>query len=88
MAATRTQIYLTVEQRRRLDALRAERGETLAALIREAVDSYLEGSSDRNSEEALAETFGAAPGFEVPSRAEWATREWRNTSAPPTKQTR
>ena len=41
MAATRTQIYLTVEQRRSLDARSRVTGDPLAKLIREAVDAYL-----------------------------------------------
>jgi len=70
MAATRTQIYLTGEQRERLDELGRRQGKTLAALVREAVDSYLE-EADPDLERRLAETFGVAPDLEVPSRDEW-----------------
>lgn len=70
MAATRTQIYLTAEQRERLDALGHREGKALAELIREAVDAYLEhGPSDPHA--ALDATFGALPDIEVPSRDEW-----------------
>lgn len=73
MAALRTQIYLTAEQRERLDALRRSRGESLAELIREAVDGFLE-SEALEPEAALELSFGAAPGAEVPSRSEWEAR--------------
>jgi metal-responsive CopG/Arc/MetJ family transcriptional regulator len=70
MAATRTQIYLTKEQRKRLDELRRRDGKTLAELVREAVDQYLERSQP-SVEEALDSTFGMLPDLEVPSRDEW-----------------
>lgn len=70
MSATRTQIYLTEDQRARLDALARRENKTLAQLIREAVDRYLE--VDRPDPEAvLRRTFGIAPDFEVPDRSEW-----------------
>ncbi|GIU99084.1 MAG: hypothetical protein KatS3mg014_0700 [Actinomycetota bacterium] len=70
MSATRTQIYLTAEQRRRLDELARRRGTTLAQLIREAVERYLE-TSGPDPAVALEATFGSAPGLEIPSRDEW-----------------
>jgi metal-responsive CopG/Arc/MetJ family transcriptional regulator len=70
MAATRTQIYLTAEQRRRLDELGQREGKSLAELIRQAVDEYLR-YSHADVERALQETFGAIPDLEVPSRDEW-----------------
>ena len=73
MAALRTQIYLTAEQRERLDALRRSRDESLAEVIRAAVDEYLDRETlDRGS--ALELSFGAAPDAEVPGRDEWAGR--------------
>jgi metal-responsive CopG/Arc/MetJ family transcriptional regulator len=69
MASTRTQIYLTKEQRAKLDALGKREHKTLAELIREAVDRYLEESPKRD--EVLKRTFGIAPDFEVPDRSEW-----------------
>ncbi len=74
MAATRTQIYLTNEQRRRLDALVRREGRPLAALIRDAVEDYLTRAAP-DPGQALEETFGIAPEFEVPPRQEWAERE-------------
>ncbi len=68
--STRTQIYLTAEQRRRLDELARGRGTTLAQLIREAVDRYLEASGPSVAQ-ALEATFGRAPALDVPSRDEW-----------------
>lgn len=70
MASTRTQIYLTEEQRRRLDELSEREGKSLAQLIREAVDAYL-GRRRPDLEEVMDATFGALPDLEVPSRDEW-----------------
>jgi predicted transcriptional regulator len=70
MASTRTQIYLTKEQRAKLDALAKREDKSLAELIREAVDRFLdEEPPDRD--EILKRTFGIAPDFEVPPRSEW-----------------
>ena len=70
MAATRTQVYLTEEQRQRIDELAARRGLTLAAVVRLALDDFLEEAAP-NPEAVLASTFGAAPDIEPPSRDEW-----------------
>jgi hypothetical protein len=69
MAATRTQIYLTAEQRRRLDERGQLEGKGLATLIRDAVDRYL--ATPPGTERALDQTFGSLPDLEVPSRGEW-----------------
>ncbi len=70
MAARRTQIYLTAEQRKRLDERRRRERRTLAELVRQAIDAYL---ADRSVDpaSALNDTFGALPRLEVPSRNEW-----------------
>lgn len=70
MAATRTQIYLTTQQRERLDELRRRDGRPLAALVREAIDGYLEDVSP-SVDDALRETARALPDLEVPAREEW-----------------
>jgi len=70
MASTRTQIYLSVEQRKRLDTLARQRRKSLAALVREAVDTYLEGAAP-DPDVALASTFGRLRELEVPPRSEW-----------------
>jgi len=79
MPATRTQIYLTKQQRRELDTRRRREGKTLAAVVREAVDAYI--ASDRSAiadrRAILDRTFGIAPDFEVPSRKEWEERAQR-----------
>jgi predicted DNA-binding protein len=70
MASKRTQIYLTVDQRRRLgDRMRREK-RSVAELVREAVDAYL---ADRSGDVAAAldSTFGTLPRLKVPSRDEW-----------------
>jgi hypothetical protein len=76
MPALRTQVYLSEEQRRRLDLLRRARGDSLAELIRAAVDDYL----DREGLEvgdALELTFGAAPEAEAALRDEWSEGQAR-----------
>ncbi len=67
--STRTQIYLTDEQRQRIDELAESEGVTMAEIIRRAVDGYLNGQPDPRV--ALAATFGAVPNAVVPSRDEW-----------------
>ena len=66
----RTQIYLTSEQRRRLDELALRDGKSMAAVVREAVSAYLVDAAPE-AEKALAATFGAVPDATVPSRDEW-----------------
>jgi hypothetical protein len=70
MAATRTQVYLTPEQRQRIDELAARRGLTMAEVIRLALDEFLEEEAP-NPDAALSATFGALPDLELPSRDEW-----------------
>lgn len=75
MSATRTQIYLTAEQRAGLDRRARTEQTTMARLIREAVDRYLaDDPDDREREQLLTTTFGGCPGLDrrVPSRDEWA----------------
>ena len=70
MAATRTQIYLTRQQRDKLDVLAADRGTTLANVIRDAIDAFL--TEDKpDIARALADTFGKLPDLDLPSRNEW-----------------
>ncbi len=78
MAATRTQVYLTEDQRREIEALRASDGRTLAAVIRAALDEYLATHGRAAMERERAETqrvfdeaFGSMPDLEVPPREEW-----------------
>ena len=67
--STRTQVYLTDEQRKRIDELAASEGVTMAEIIRRALDGYLEEQPDPRA--VLAATFGAAPEAVVPSRDDW-----------------
>jgi predicted DNA-binding protein len=69
MSATRTQIYLTEEQRRRIDRVASANGLTMAEVIRRAVDEYVDDQGDPAA--ALASTFGAEPELTVPSRDSW-----------------
>lgn len=70
MPATRTQVYLTPEQRQRIDELARNRGVTMAEVVRSALDEYLEEEAPIAAP-ILADTFGAAPDIEPPSRSEW-----------------
>lgn len=76
--ATRTQIYLTKEQRRKLDARRKREGKALAAVIRDAVDAYLERPDLKTYKAILDATFGIEPQFTLARpRREWSRRERR-----------
>ncbi len=78
MGATRTQIYLTAEQRKKLDARRKREGKTLAQLVREAVDAYLDAEpTPADFQKILDATFGIDPHFTVPPRSEWEKRARR-----------
>jgi CRISPR/Cas system-associated protein Cas7 (RAMP superfamily) len=70
MAATRTQVYLTEDQRRLIERRSRRTGESLAHMVREALDAYLV-DDERALQAALDETYGAEPDFEIPSRSEW-----------------
>jgi hypothetical protein len=70
MSAVRTQIYLTEEQRLRIDRVVDEQGLTMAEVVRRALDAYLDSAAPDPSL-ALAATFGTNPDFEVPDRNEW-----------------
>ena len=78
--ATRTQIYLTDEQRARLAERARAQGVPMWRLIRDAVDSFL-GTKD------LEATFGSAPDIAghvpLPSRVgpAWLSYLWTPTSA-------
>ena len=77
MGATRTQIYLTPEQRRKLDARRKREHKTLAAVVRDAIDAYLGPEPTADYQKVLDETFGSLPDLKVPSRDEWEERARR-----------
>ncbi len=69
MAATRTQVYLTEDQRRRIDDIAKAEGISLAEVVRRALDSYL--NAERDAAVVLAATFGADPDARAPNRDEW-----------------
>ncbi len=46
MSATRTQVYLTEEQRTRIDRTAESEGVTMAEVIRRAIDQYLGDEAD------------------------------------------
>ena len=70
MSSTRTQVYLTDEQRERIDRVAAAEGLSMAQVIRRAVDEYLDDRPDPAA--ALAATFGAIPDATAPSRDAWS----------------
>ncbi len=69
MSSTRTQVYLTEEQRRLIDRMATLQGVTMAEVVRRALDAYLAEEPDPS--DALAATFGVAPEASVPTRDEW-----------------
>jgi predicted DNA-binding protein len=72
MSAVRTQIYLTDAQRRRIDAAMSARGESLAEIVRKALDRYLDDEGLEDIASALDATFGVDPDARAPDRDEWA----------------
>lgn len=70
MSATRTQVYLTLDQRRQIDRITAAEGSTLAEVVRRALDAYLSDAAP-DLTEALDATWGALPDLAVPDRGEW-----------------
>jgi hypothetical protein len=76
MAALRTQIYLTREQRTALDELADADGASLAELIRDAVDEYLR-TRPADPDSALDASFGAVPDAAAVPRSDWDEREQR-----------
>jgi hypothetical protein len=71
MPAMRTQIYLTADQRQRIDELADAEGVTMAEVVRRALDSYLV-TGQAGASSVLTRTFGAAPEAQHPDRADWA----------------
>jgi len=69
MSATRTQVYLSADQRRHIDEIAVAEGVTMAEVIRRALDMYLSGEGDPAT--ALSATFGGDPNANAPSRDEW-----------------
>jgi hypothetical protein len=74
MPEVRTLVYLTLDQRRRLEARAIRDHTTVASVIRDAVDAYT-ADDPPEVETALASTFGALPRLDVPKR-EWGRGRW------------
>ena len=70
MSATRTQVYLTEQQRQRIDELAGIEGVTLAEIVRRALDAYF-SSYIPDASASFSRTFNAVTDIEVPSRDEW-----------------
>ncbi len=80
----RTQIYLTPEQQKAIEAIAERREQTKSAVIREAIDRYIADSEQDSWQAVLDETFGAWADMaeaDVPHvgalRDEWSERESR-----------
>src|SRR5258708_30439226 len=69
MASTRTQIYLTAEQRAAIDSKMEREGKSLAWIVREALDQYL-APKPGDIDAILNRTFGTIPDLKVPPRSE------------------
>ena len=69
MGAVRTQVYLTDELRERIDQMATSTGQTMAQVIRRALDAYLIDAPDPTP--ALTATFGVLPDATTPARDEW-----------------
>jgi predicted DNA-binding protein len=69
MSMTRTQVYLPHELRARIDERARAEGKTMAEVVREAVERYVDTPPDVDA--VLDATFGSVPHVEVPSRDEW-----------------
>ncbi len=70
MSAIRTQVYLTAEQRERIDQLADRDGMTMAEVVRRALDHYFDDASV-DQDGALDETFGSDRNVSPPVRDEW-----------------
>ena len=70
MSGTRTQIYLTEEQRLRIDQVADQRGLSMAEVVRQALDAYLDDQAP-DADTALRLTFGTVPDAQAPDRGEW-----------------
>lgn len=71
MGALRTQIYLSEEQRAKIDELTTRTGQSLAEVVRAALDAYLPAETMAEYRAFLDEIAGTYPDFEVPPRSEW-----------------
>jgi len=67
ISVERTQVYLTSEQKARLEAIAQIRSVSMADVVREAVDRYLLASEPSQLLAAINETFGVA--------TEWKDRD-------------
>ncbi|HZU71227.1 MAG TPA: CopG family transcriptional regulator [Acidimicrobiales bacterium] len=69
MPSTPTQIYLSEDQRQRIDEMAKAEGVTMAEVVRRALEKYLPADTDAAG--ALQATFGADPEAQALDRREW-----------------
>ena len=72
----RTQLYLTVAEQEALAALARQCGQTRSELIREAIDTLVEGSSGTTRKERFAAGLGLWAGRRDLPDFEALRREW------------
>lgn len=72
MPATRTQVYLTAEQRARIDLVVRRDAVTLAEVVRNALDQHLADVAV-DPQGALDATFGADPGWPAVDPSAWSS---------------
>ncbi len=72
----RTQIYLTNQEHQRLNALAKITGKKKSALIRDAVDSYLEMIKDTQRDMILAEAKGSWGAGETGETVKGLRKSW------------
>ncbi len=64
-------MYLTPEQRARIETRMRRERKSLAQVVRDALDAYLSRDDDDDFDRVRNDTFGALPDLEIPSRDEW-----------------
>lgn len=83
----RTQIYLTQEQRKSIEIIAGQRGQTMSEIIREALDRYIAVFEDRDRLELMHQAAGIwADRDDLPEFFEELRQEWeRNIVDEPTE---
>jgi len=79
----RTQIYLTSDQKARLEAIAGSRSVSMADVIRDAVSQYLAGSGNEHRLNVLRDTFGAVAEWKCHDGVELARQMRSQWSRPP-----
>ena len=54
----RTQVYITKEEKERLESMAMSTGKSQSELIRNAIDSFIHSNNKENKKQALSSAFG------------------------------